>query len=922
MMTGNIEKSSRGCANLRQEVMKNVRSLLISAKYGLTVAELQRDYNDMIKKPLPFRELGYKTPVDMLKDMPNVARPTWEKGVLILKGIADASTRHIANLVERQKRTSPKRKTRLTTYRPESAPVVPHFVRTQIKELLSNYPSGLLGSMFAIAFSRRFGKELNYNALRFHSLGHLLESIPDIARVEDMRGGGLRVYGKGIAINSVVNMEDPGDNFPTTRRTESSSTSVQTTTERKNGKPVPNLDSRCEGNKTVGTNSSMKLKVAGRSGIDEEIQEECKQVLAKRPNGIWAARFAAEYKKFHKKELNIKQLGFMSMVEFMSAMPDVVRIERPTKLDWLLFLAKDENHDHQKSNGEVSVAKEIPKDSVSPVPSVAGNTLNIPDSVGRGTYFSKIKPPECGYIEVCVTHVIDPHHFWVMMIENWPKLQALSEEIRQFYSSRESSTYRMPYWFVSVGQACCALYDDGSWYRGLVAGINSEESIEVFYVDYGNSARLPLSSLRVLRSQFIKLPAQALPSKLAYIEPFDGGKEWSAGATHRFYHLTKNYRNLVGLVCGVKEDVLSLCLCDTNANEDLHINDELVAEKYAICPEISSPAEASSPTGQDHDRNSVGQQRQEVLMQNVPMQLTLEQQFYLSQHAINVQSMLRDLPAYPQYIRSWVNQTAQYANSFVNSQVNERSLASIPGDALCNDDLNFVEEINQELELDLPSSERVIKRINLANDYAFHVIKFGERPYLISAEISTLFWDSDLLRPMLRQKKKTVTKSVVSYSENRELFDVLIRCNIAGVTDGDEPRSSVTLYDLEGVPEILKTFDHPSEELLSEFLAEIDCFKKEGENYWHEKKEDVQLKLGSEAASSSEDQLSESELIGIDELQLLLQAMQFRRKRILQGLMTGGHCTDSTGGTVDELKEVEMQIEGLRLEILTKEQTL
>ena len=90
----------------------------------------------------------------------------------------------------------------------------------------------------------------------------------------------------------------------------------------------------------------------------------------------------------------------------------------------------DENHGHQKSNGEVSVPKETPKDSVSPVPSVAGNTLNIPDSVGRGTYFSKIKPPECGYIEVCVTHVIDPHHFWVMMIENWPKLQALSEEIR------------------------------------------------------------------------------------------------------------------------------------------------------------------------------------------------------------------------------------------------------------------------------------------------------------------------------------------------------------------------------------------------------------------------------------------------------------------------------------------------------------
>ena len=34
---------------------------------------------------------------------------------------------------------------------------------------------------------------------------------------------------------------------------------------------------------------------------------------------------------------------------------------------------------------------------------------------------------------------------------------------------------------IFFSQACCALYDDGSWYRGLVAGINSEESIEVSF---------------------------------------------------------------------------------------------------------------------------------------------------------------------------------------------------------------------------------------------------------------------------------------------------------------------------------------------------------------------------------------------------------------------------------------------------------
>ena len=118
-------------------------------------------------------------------------------------GIADATTRHIASLVARQKKTSSKRKTRVTTFHPEPTPVVPHFIRTQIKELVSSYPSGLLGSMFALAFNRRFGQELNYDKLRFKSLGHLLDSISDIVKIEDMRGGGYRVYGRG---NDKVNL--------------------------------------------------------------------------------------------------------------------------------------------------------------------------------------------------------------------------------------------------------------------------------------------------------------------------------------------------------------------------------------------------------------------------------------------------------------------------------------------------------------------------------------------------------------------------------------------------------------------------------------------------------------------------------------------------------------------------------------------
>lgn len=922
-------KSSRGVDGkeaLRLEVTKNIRALLISAPNGLSVAEMQRDYNNMIGKPLPFREMGYKTPIDLLKDLPNVTRPTWENGVLVLRGIADATTRHIASLVARQKKSSSKRKTRLTSYHPEPTPIVPHIIRTQIRELLGQYPSGILGSMFAVAFNRRFGQELNYERLKFKSLGNLLESIPDIVRIEHMRGGGYRVYGKGNALHNSGKAPDPGDSFSV--RTESASTVFQSTAEKRNYTQTPNnsINGKSEAVKQKGESaSSIKAKLDNKSGIDEKIKQECRQVLARRPNGVWAARFPIEYKNLHNKELNIKQLGFMSVVEFMSAMPDVVRIERPTKLDWLLFLARnEEERDHSKTNGEVPVCPaplEIHKDPEPPC--VPGNPLNLPDGVGRGIYYSKIKLPECGYLEVCVTHVIHPHQFWVMLIENWPKLQDLTEDMRQFYSTRESARYKMPGCFVSVGQACCALYEDGQWYRGLVVGIQSVDSIEVFYVDYGNTARLPLSSLRVLRSQFINLPAQALPSKLAYVQPFGGCKEWSPGSTHRFYRLTKNYKQLVAIVCGVKEGTLSLCLCDTNAQDDVHINDELVAEDYAIfCPD-NSPAPLS-PAGQNHDREGERQQQQQPTASGVSF-FTPEQQLYLNQQAVSVlcapstnHSMIPDFPlsidmTYQHNVANWLSQSAQYASQLVNSQPHQTNTGLQADSSVCEEDLDFMEQINQELELDSSAEsqpEGLIKRVQITSDYSFHVINFDNKPYLISAEISALFWDSDLLRSMLRQKKKSVAKVVVSFSENKELLEVLVRCKVPGVMDGDEPRSFVTLYELDGLPEVLRIFDYQSDELMSNLLTELERFKQEGENYWLSKTEE---RPGSEAGSSSEDQFSETEL-GIEELQLALRAMQFRRKRILQGLMCG-RPSDATGGSVNELQEVEIKIESLQQEI-------
>ena len=87
--------------------------------------------------------------------------------------------------------------------------------------------------------------------------------------------------------------------------------------------------------------------------------------------------------------------------------------------------------DHTQANGIVPASPapvEMHKEPVSPC--IPGNPLKLPDGVGRGVYFSKITVPECGFLEVSVTHIIDPHHFWVMLIENWPALRALTEEMK------------------------------------------------------------------------------------------------------------------------------------------------------------------------------------------------------------------------------------------------------------------------------------------------------------------------------------------------------------------------------------------------------------------------------------------------------------------------------------------------------------
>ena len=67
-------------------------------------------------------------------------------------------------------------------------------------------------------------------------------------------------------------------------------------------------------------------------------------------------------------------------------------------------------------------------------------------------------------------------------------------------------------------------------------------------------------------------------------------------ALHRFYFT----------VCMLQDQILSVCLTDTNSNEDIHINDLLVHEGYALfCPDTNETLHSAHLHQQEVNQSAI-----------------------------------------------------------------------------------------------------------------------------------------------------------------------------------------------------------------------------------------------------------------------------------------------------------------------------
>ncbi|XP_016376594.1 tudor domain-containing protein 5-like [Sinocyclocheilus rhinocerous] len=336
---------------------KDVRSLLVSAKHGLTPEQLKKDYQTMLGFPMPLRLLGFRNVLDMVKEMPDVVHLEYHlDGSIMLKAIVDESTKGIQELVSRQRDSKTKANIRRATpgnfhvSYPRNQPVIlprrgqskltlPAQLRSQLKQLLSHGPVRL--SELESRYLAQFGKPLNITQYGFYSISEMLAAAMDFIIMQQSRTGSQLLLKNTVMPQNQIKNLMTGWSLASVLVAKQKPVSPKTTSPPERNqqdshslpavpKPEPVKAEHSFEETIFKLEEELRQQIIekGTAGtVSRELKDKLRKVVAENDSGISIHNLPTEYKRMYGEELPVSQYGFLSMTEMVGALSDTLSIQ-------------------------------------------------------------------------------------------------------------------------------------------------------------------------------------------------------------------------------------------------------------------------------------------------------------------------------------------------------------------------------------------------------------------------------------------------------------------------------------------------------------------------------------------------------------------------------------------------------------------
>ena len=183
--------------------------------------------------------------------------------------------------------------------------------------------------------------------------------------------------------------------------------------------------------------------------------------------------------------------------------------------------------------------------------------------------------------EVYLVHTVDPSSFYVQLSESATDFDIMMAHIEAVYALLGSTEETFD--TVTVNSLCCAKFEeDHQWYRAIVRNVPSDTMVEVEFFDYGNTQLVPLSTLKVLRKEFMKLPRQAVHCGMVNVKD-----HWTDKDIEVFQSILGEKPINTSFIC--QEGATWLVQLDC---EGVAVNEHEQFKKVSDIPEVKSGEEA------------------------------------------------------------------------------------------------------------------------------------------------------------------------------------------------------------------------------------------------------------------------------------------------------------------------------------------